>query len=106
LTGSLFVTDIEDGDYIRVKGADLQKGASAFAASVAPGAGGTIEIRLDSAQGALLGTCTVPKGNGNRTWTKVRARLTRHKGIHSLVLVFKGTAGQTLFDFDWWKMDT
>lgn len=101
-TGNVYVTDINNGDYLIIKGADLKKGPASFKARVAPKAGGTIEIRLDSLQGQLLGNCRIDKGRVPQ-WINVKSKLDRQKGVHDIVLVFKGAAGE-LFDFDWWQM--
>ncbi|RXK85536.1 glycoside hydrolase family 43 protein [Filimonas effusa] len=101
-TGNVYVTDINNGDYLIIKGADLKKGPASFKARVAPKAGGNIEIRLDSLQGQLLGTCRIDKGFPPQ-WINVKSKLARQKGVHDIVLVFKGGEGE-LFDFDWWQM--
>ncbi len=58
--GGMDVGFIENGDYIKVKGAAFGTGAASFSARVASAtSGGRIELRLDGANGALVGTCTV-----------------------------------------------
>lgn len=54
----VYVIDIDNGDYIKVKGVDFGKGTKSFEASIASASqGGEIEIRIDSVSGALLKTC-------------------------------------------------
>ncbi|MEI6948146.1 glycoside hydrolase family 43 protein [Paraflavisolibacter sp. H34] len=99
-TGNIYVTDIDNGDYIKVRSVDFQKGATAFEAEVRPLSGGTIEIRLGGVDGALLGTCPVPKTA--KTWQTVSAPLQKVKGVQDVYFVFKGEAGP-LFDFNGWR---
>ena len=59
---------IENGDYIKVKGVAFGTGATSFTARVASAtSGGRIEVRLDSATGPLVGTCTVAGTGGWQT---------------------------------------
>src|SRR3954469_13276094 len=63
--GGMDVGYIDNGDYIKVKGVGFDTGATSFSARVASaGSGGRIEVRLDSASGAVVGTCTVPGTGG------------------------------------------
>ncbi|ARN56185.1 carbohydrate-binding protein [Sedimentisphaera salicampi] len=52
--------------------------------------GGVIELRLNNANGELLGSCTVPETGGWQTWQTVEAKMKPHSGIKNLCLVFKG----------------
>jgi cytochrome c len=85
--------------YIAFKAIDLT-GVSALAIGAqaggrAGGVGGTIEVRLDSAAGALLGQTTVrvttQTSNGNRAaaLAPVNVDLKATAGMHDLYLVFK-----------------
>jgi len=97
------VCDIEDGDYIKVKGVDFGEGATSFEARVASGTnGGNIEIRLDSADGTLVGTCSVSSTGGWQNWETKRCSVHGAAEIHDLYLVFTGDKG-ALMNFNWWK---
>jgi arabinoxylan arabinofuranohydrolase len=99
----VYVTSIESGDYIKVKGVDFGKGAKRFFASVASGSnGGNIEIRTDSISGPLLGTCLVQNTGDWQNWVTQKCAIKKSKGIHDLYFVFKGGESK-LFNFDYWK---
>jgi|GEM_PF-274855 len=101
--GGRDVTAIENNDSIKVRTVDFSTGAVSFAARVASGgAGGTIELHLDSATGTLLGTCTVPGTGGARKWQTVTCNVTGATGTHDLYLVFKGGSG-ALFNLNYWQ---
>ncbi|MCL6592320.1 MAG: carbohydrate-binding protein, partial [Firmicutes bacterium] len=60
---------IENGDYAVYNNIDFAGGATGFEARVASNtSGGNIEIRLDSASGTLVGTCSVAGTGGWQTW--------------------------------------
>jgi len=99
----VFVTDINNNDYISVRGADFGKGAKRFEASVASAAGGgTIEIHLDSLKGTLLGVCSVRNTGDWQKWMTQHCAVKKIKGIHDIYFIFKGSDGP-LFNFNWWK---
>ena len=104
--GGMNITDISNGDWIRVRGVDFLTGANSFEAGVASaGSGGTIELRLDSVGGTLIGTCAVGNTGGAQTWTNVVCAVSGVSGVHDLYLKFTGS-GDDLFNLDWWQFQT
>jgi len=102
----LYVTNISNGDYIKVRSVDFGKGAKSFEASVASASsGGKIEIRLNGKDGLLIGTLDVSATSGEQSWKTLTCKVQKTKDIHDLYFVFKGGEGD-LFNFDWWKFDT
>ncbi len=94
---------IEDGDYVVYKNIDFGNGAESFKARVASaGGGGSIELRLDSLTGPLVGTCTVAGGSDWQTYGDVECQVTGASGNHDVYLKFKGGSGY-LFNINWWK---
>jgi arabinoxylan arabinofuranohydrolase len=101
----VYVTSIDSGDYIKVKGVDFEKGAKEFMASVAStSAGSAIEIHLDGPTGALLGTLNVKNTGNLASWLVQSCKVSRKNGIHDVYFVFKA-AGNNLLRFDWWQFN-
>lgn len=100
----VYVTEISNGDFIKVRSVDFKKGAGSFQANVASASGGFIEIHVDSPDGELLGSCEVKNTGGLQSWTTVSTKVNKTKGVHDLYFVFKGNQGD-LFNFNWWKFD-
>lgn len=99
----VYVTKINNGDYIKVRSVDFGKGVKSFTANIAAtSAGGQIEIRIDGTTGTLLGTLLVKPTGGETTWKTQSTKVKSTKGVHDLYFVFKGGEGE-LFNFDWWK---
>lgn len=98
------VTNIQNGDYIKVKSVDFGTGALAFAARVASaGSGGNIELHLDSLTSSAIGSCAVTGTGGAQTWTTVSTgAVTGATGVHDLFFKFTGGSGD-LFNFNWWQ---
>ena len=100
--GGMNVTQINDGDFIKVENVDFIDGVTSFDARVAGASGGaSIELHLDSESGTSLGSCDV---SGATSWTTVTCDVSGGSGTHDLFLVFSGT-GNDLFKFNWWAFD-
>jgi len=101
--GGMDVCNIENGDYIKIKGVDFSSGAASFEARVASaGSGGNIEIRLNSTTGTLVGTCAVTGTGGTQTWVTKTCTVSGATGVHDLFLRFTGGSG-SLFNVNWWR---
>lgn len=98
------VTDIDNDEYLMVKGVDFKKGASLFKVSAACHLyGGSIEIRIDSEEGPCIGTVNIT--NTKSELKEFETTIKDAKGIHDLYFVFKGSKLQkkNLFMLDWWE---
>jgi hypothetical protein len=101
----IYVTNIDNGDYIKVQSVDFVKGAKKFEASLASAsAGGKIEIHIDGKDGSLLGTLGVTATGGDQIWKTSSCKVGQMKGVHDVYFVFKGGDGN-LFNFDWWQFN-
>lgn len=89
--GGLNIGYIENGDYVVYKDVDFSTGARSFQARVASAtSGGRIEIRLDSPNGPLVGTCYVYGTGGWQDWTDVSCNVNGASGVRDLYLRFTG----------------
>ena len=99
----MYITDISNNDFIKVKGVDFAKGAKKFEASIAGSSDGNIEIRIDDKAGELLGTLNVKSTGGDQAWKTMACSLKSIKGKHDVYFIFKGDK-ENLFNFDWWQL--
>ena len=97
----IYVTAIEDGDYMMVQGVDFKNGATKFKIFAQLVSGGTIEIRLDGAEGQLIGSSKIEKEAGN-TYKLYTSNMEKVPGVHDIYFVFKGGDGE-LFNLDYWE---
>ncbi|XYI01076.1 glycoside hydrolase family 43 protein [Sorangium sp. So ce1128] len=101
--GGMALADINDGDWVRLRGVDFGAGAESFSARVASGAeGGSIELHLDAPDGMLVGTCAVEATGGWQAWSDTSCVVTGATGVHDLVLVFTGGESY-LFNVNSWQ---
>lgn len=102
--GGMNVTQISNGDWIRVRGVDFGvSGAAKFNARVAStAAGGSIEVRLGTETGKVIATCPVPATGGNQTFETVTCDVTGATGAQDLYFKFTASGSQG-FNFDYWQ---
>lgn len=102
--GGQNVAFIDNGDFIAFNSLDFGSGATTFETRIASGgAGGNIEVRLDSLTGTLAGTCTVPATGGWQTWSTRSCAINGVSGVHALYLKFTGAGTGGLFNVNWLK---
>ncbi len=102
----VYVSDIHDGDYIKVANVTLKSGdRQRFGASVASALrGGHIEVRLDSIGGPVVAEMDVPGTGGWEKWQYLEVPATiEEAGQHDIYFIFKGRKGPKLFNFDYWN---
>ena len=82
---------IKQGNWLRYDSVDFGKGTESIEirTAAAAGAGGTIELRLDQADGELLGTCAVPVTGDWQQWRSLAANIKKTAGQKNLCLVFQ-----------------
>jgi arabinoxylan arabinofuranohydrolase len=101
----MYVTDIDNGDYIKVRDVDFRKKTGSFEAGLASVSGGAgIEIHIDGLYGDIIGACTIKPTGGMQNWKTQSCKVKKVSGVHDVYFVFKGGAGK-LFNFDWWRFN-
>jgi len=98
------VAYINHEDWTAVSNVDFgSSGATEFTAKIASAtSGGTIELRINSLTGPVIGTLDVPATGGWQNWTLASAAVNNVTGVHDLYLIFKGNSGY-LFNIDYWQ---
>lgn len=101
---SLSVVDVNNGEYICVRGIDFGKNkARRFEVSALPLEGGNLKIRLDAPDGKIVGNVNIPQGNETSKYELYSCEVNAVSGIHDLYLSFEGENNKDLFELDYWK---
>ncbi len=113
---TVYVSDINNGDYILVREVDFgtTEGTEAtenaelapmtFTASAASALqGGRLEVRLDSPNAKPVATLVVPATGGWEKWQTVSTAVSAVTGKHDVDFTFAGNKGAKLFNLDWWQ---
>ena len=96
-----YVTNIDDGEYLMVRGVDFGSGAKSLDMDVACHLyGGAIEVRLDDVEGPLVANLDIE--NTKNEYKTFSAPVTGAAGVHDLYFVFRGCKEQkgNLFNID------
>lgn len=104
----IYISDIHNGDYIKVREVDFgRKAPESFTIAAASALrGGTVEVHADSIGGGLIAQVTVPHTGGWECWQTLKADMQQPvTGIHDIYFVFKGRKGCKLFSLDWWRFN-
>lgn len=101
---SLSVVDVNNGEYICVRGVDFGKNkARRFEVSALSLEGGNLKIRLDAPDGKIVGNVNIPQGNETSKYELYSCEVNAVSGIHDLYLSFEGENNKDLFELDYWK---
>jgi beta-xylosidase len=98
---NMYVTNIDNGEYIRLRGVDFGSvGAKQFILSAAATGSCTVTLRLDSADGPVIGMATVkPSGNLDK-YKSFGTKVKNASGVHDLYICFDNASGDVRLD--WW----
>lgn len=101
----IYLTNINDGETLTLRGVDFgKKGAKKFTTELASAEGGcSIEIRLDSAEGPVVGKLDVPATGGPKEFRELSCTVKDAKGVHDLVFVFRGKSETNLMNWNRWE---
>lgn len=101
---SLSVVDVNNGEYICVRGVNFGKNkAHRFEVSALPLEGGNLKIRLDAPDGKIVGNVNIPQGNETSKYELYSCEVNAVSGILDLYLSFEGENNKDLFELDYWK---
>lgn len=103
----VYVTETNNGDYIKVREVDFNRKPKSFAASVASNIrGGVMEVRLDSIGGEKIAEIKIGNTGGWDKWSTVKTNIEKTvSGTRDLFFVFRGEKGVRLMSFNWWKFE-
>ncbi|MBO7379500.1 MAG: family 43 glycosylhydrolase [Bacteroidales bacterium] len=99
---NMYVFDINDGEYIRLRGVDFgSKGARSFSITAASTGSVTLTLRVDSPEGPAVGTVMVGKTGSVEKYRAFSGKVKNAVGVHDLYLCFDKVSGDVRLD--WWQ---
>ena len=97
---NMYVTDIDDEEYIRLRGVDFgEKGAKQFAMVAAAEGSCTLTLRLDAVDGPVVGTMQIGPTGSVEKYKQLSTKVSGAKGLHDLYLCFDKAKGQVRLDY-------
>ena len=99
---NMYIFDLNDGEYIRLRGVDFgSKGAKSFAITAAATGTATVTLRLDSQEGPVVGTAVINSTGSVEKYRSFSGKVKEATGIHDLYICFSNTNGDVRLD--WWQ---
>ena len=100
---NMYVMDIDEGEYIRLRGVDFGAGAKQFRLTASSTGSLTVTLHLDSTDGPVIGTLTLSRTGSVDKYRTFNTRVKDATGVHDLYLCFSAPTGDT--HLDWWKFN-
>ena len=98
---NMYVYDIDNGEYIRLRGVDFANGAKQFCMTAAATGAATITLHLDSPKGPVIGTLQLKATGSVEKYRTFTTKVKNASGVHDLYLSFGQTSGDVRLD--WWQ---
>ena len=98
---NMYVYDIDNGEYIRLRGVDFANGAKQFCMTAAATGAATITLHLDSPKGPVIGTLQLKATGSVEKYRTFTTKVKNASGVHDLYLCFGQTSGDV--HLDWWQ---
>ena len=99
---NMYVYDINDGEYIRLRGVDFgSKGAKAFMLMASATGSTAVTLRLDGVDMPALCTFAVGSTGSLDKYRQFTAKVKGATGVHDLYICFSRTQGDVRLD--WWQ---
>ena len=98
---NMYIFDLNDGEYIRLRGVDFGTGAKQFAITAAATGTATVTLRLDSQDGPAIGTAVINSTGSVEKYKPFSAKVKNATGVHDLYICFDKTQGDVRLD--WWQ---
>ena len=98
---NMYVYDINEGEYIRLRGVDFGRGANLFSIAAAATGSLTVTLRLDGKDGPVLGNVAIGNTGSVDLYRIFSAKVAGAKGVHDLYLCFGKSSGDV--HLDWWQ---
>ena len=96
---NMYIYDLNDGEYIRLRGVDFGKGAKAFSMIAAATGTTTVTLRLDSMKGDVVGTAVIKNTGSVEKYKAFAAKVKGAAGVHDLYICFDKTQGDVRLDY-------
>ena len=100
---NMYIYDINNGEYIRLRGVDFAGGAKQFNITAAAMGSCTITLRLDAIDGPVIGTVQIKDTKSLEKYRSFSTKVKNAAGVHDLYLCFGDANGD--IHLDWWQFN-
>jgi len=97
---NMYIYDINEGEYIRLRGVDFGAGAKQFQLVAAANGTCQISIRLDAVDGPVIGQMMVKSTGSVDNYKTFSTKVQQVPSVHDLYICFDKAEGDVRLD--WW----
>ena len=98
---NMYIFDINDGEFIKLRGVDFGEGAKKFNITAASTGSCKVTLRIDGQDGAVIGEATIGKTGNVEKYKTFSTKVEDAQGVHDLYLCFSNVENETRLDY--WK---
>ena len=98
---NMYIFDIDNDEYIKLRGVDFGKGPKEFALTAAANGKCCVTVRLDSQEGPIVGKVQVTTTGSTEKYKRFKTAVKGATGVHDLFLCFDDVSGEV--HLDWWQ---
>jgi hypothetical protein len=98
---NMYIFDINDGEFIKLRGVDFGEGAKKFNITAASTGSCKVTLRIDGQDGAVIGEATIGKTGNVEKYKTFSTKVEDAQGVHDLYLYFSNVENETRLDY--WK---
>ena len=96
---NMYVFDINNGEFIRLRGVDFGTGARMFSINAASTGFVEIKLRLDSQDGPVIGTVKIGMTGSVDAYKSFATKVKKAAGVHDLYICFDKASGDVHLDY-------
>ena len=97
---NMYIYDIDNEEYIRLRGADFKRGAKNYSITAAATGSCEITLRLDNVNGPVIGSLTITPTGSLDDYRAFSTKVKKMAGVHDLYICFSKVQGDVRLD--WW----
>ena len=96
---NMYIYDIDNGEYIRLRGVDFAAGAKQFSIVAAATGSCTVTLRLDSENGPMVGIAKIGGTGSLDSYKPFTAKVKGANSVHDFYLCFSQVQGDVRLDY-------
>lgn len=100
---NMYVYDINNGEYIQLRGVDFGKGAKRLSMTASANGSVTVSVRLDAPDGPEIATLKLSATASVDDYRSFTTKVKGAKGVHDLYFCFEAVDGEVRLD--WWQFE-
>jgi hypothetical protein len=100
---NMYIYDIDNDEYIRLRGVDFGTGAKQFLLTSAATGTCRVTLRLDSPEGPAVGSLVIGSTGSLEKYRQLKTKVAGAEGVHDLYICFDQVEGDVRLD--WWRFN-